>query len=120
MSWKAALLVVAGLTLTGTTGAQSLEIIEGAYELTLADISFPSSSFGTLTFRDCANCAPTSLSVEAETTYATAQGQLPLPAFLSRVAELGNLGAAGATPVTVFYSLASGKVTRVEVHNKDN
>ena len=115
MPWKAAIVVAAVLSLPLAVRAQTLELTEGAWELTLGQVTFPTNTFGVLSFRDCASCTPKTLSVEAETTYATAQGQLPLREFLQRIDDLSS----PATPVTVFYSLSSGRVTRVRVHDDD-
>jgi hypothetical protein len=123
MQGKAAIIIVAMLGLHGPakTDAQTLQIIEGAYELTLGNVYFPSSTVGSVIFRSCAQCESRTLRVDTGTRYLTARGTQPLPDFLDQVAELKTLEIVNDhTPVTVFYSMDSGRVTRISVHDQAN
>ena len=114
-------IALGAFALVGAAAAQTLEIVEGARELELGNVSFPDSTAGTLIFKNCPTCEATALRVSSTTTYSTAQGQQDLPAFLERVAEIDRASAdSDKTPLTVFYSLATGRVTRISVHDDSN
>lgn len=106
------------MALAAAADTRTLEIVEGAHELRFGNVSFPGSITGTVIFKDCASCDSTALRVTAATTYRTARGPAELPAFLERVAELEDAAPdTDSTPVTIFYSMATGRVTRISIHD---
>jgi hypothetical protein len=114
-----ALLAMLGL---GSLGhSQTLELIEGAYELRLGNVTFPRSIADSLIFRSCDDCAPMVLRIDTDTQFSTSEGILPLPDFLDRAAELAGAPATGSrTPLTVYYDLATLRATRVRIHDDDS
>jgi hypothetical protein len=112
------LLVSLALLLTlDTAGAvRVIEQVERAVELTLADLSLPSSDAGTISFSECPNCGVSTHRLTASTVY-KANGTVVAYADLLRVAgEISDKpnGAASAVAV-VFLDLATGRITRIEV-----
>jgi len=103
----------------GHAAAQSLVLLEGAWELTLDRITFPGIAAGSLIFSRCDGCQPESVRVTPDTTYRTSQGPMPLREFQQRVTEARAATVLeGSVPVTVYYSLESGAVTRVALHDQ--
>lgn len=97
--------------------AQTLQLVEGAYELLLADVTLPSSSAGNVVFKMCANCDTQILAVDSGTSYVAQTGPISLDDFRATVAEIrqapdGNQ----TTAVGVFYNLETNRVTRVSLH----
>jgi hypothetical protein len=113
-------IVFTALALSSSAQAQTLEIVEGAHELSLGLVSLPDNTSGTLIFKTCAACEVKSLRVTTSTTYRVATGPLALPELRERVDALKNSSiASDEIPVTVFYSMATGDVTRVSVHDNN-
>jgi hypothetical protein len=104
------------LTLTGPVSGRSLEMIEGAYEAVLADVTFPARPVGNLIVRPCTGCDPVVLSVDASTVYETSAGPVTLPELMDLVDGLRRSAPGAGTAVTVFFALDSNKVTRSVVH----
>jgi hypothetical protein len=108
------------IVLSGHASAQSLVLLEGAWELTLDKVTFPGIAAGSLIFSRCDSCRPEAARVTADTTYSTSQGRVILREFEQRVTEARAATALeGIVPVTVYYSLESGEVTRVALHDDD-
>jgi len=107
------------LLVSGAISAQSLELVESAHELTLTDVTLPSSTSGTLIFRSCAQCDPVALPVNSATTYYSARHAMPLADFNLWVNELRGSPGANATFVTVYRDSSNGRVTRIQVHARD-
>lgn len=95
--------------------AQSLEMVEGAAELSLADISFPGTPGGTVSFTSCETCDIKRLQVDSATVYIGLSGQVTLTEFLNDVAELRTTEAGSQTAVGLFYGLISNRVTRIRL-----
>jgi hypothetical protein len=111
-------LIAVAATLIGTAGARTLEIVEGAYETVLADVTFPGSIAGTLILKMCDTCDAKALAVDSGTVYVGPDGQRkPLAEFLDDVARLRAApGGEQSSAVGVFYSLETDRVTRVRLH----
>jgi hypothetical protein len=108
------------IVLSGHAASQSLVLLEGAWELTLDKVTFPGIAAGSLIFSRCDSCQPEAARVTPDTTYSTARGQVTLDEFQQRVTEARVATALeGVVPVTVYFSLESGDVTRVALHNND-
>jgi len=99
----------------GAHAARTMEYVEGAYELTLADVQFPTTTNSAITFKACELCPPISLTVNAATEYRLGGQPLPLPELNATVAAWRSGGAQDSTAVAVFYDLGSKRVTRVVV-----
>lgn len=113
------LMIAAAGMLIATAGARTLELLEGAYEALLSDVRFPSGSGGTLTVKLCASCESRALRADAATSYFTANGRpLSLAEFLADVDRIRAAGDESSTPVGIFYSLETGRVTRVHLHGE--
>ena len=116
---KLLLIAVAG-ALIGTAGARTIEMLDGAYEATLNEVTLPGGAAGTLIFRpSCSSCEPRVHTVDSDTTYhiGPARRALPLAEFLAQVAELRQLtGSEQAIAVGIFYSLDTNRVTRIRVY----
>ncbi|MDX1562481.1 MAG: hypothetical protein R3305_06115 [Gammaproteobacteria bacterium] len=113
------LLLALATIAVNTAAARSFEMIEGAYEAALGDVTFPASTAGTLIVRLCGNCDPIAMPVSSSTVYKQGSATLPLAEFLNAVAEVrlepnGN----DRTAVSVFYSLDNNRVTRVVLHTQ--
>lgn len=94
-----------------------LEQPERPYELSLAQLTLPSSATGGLTVKECEACAySTHLLTSATTFYVN--NQLLTYADFSRVAgEIRGSRRENAL-VAVFVDIASGRVTRVKLHDR--
>lgn len=120
MKYTASILLAACLGMAGVAAAQSLIMTEGAYELNLRYVTFPGGGAGTLTFRRCDSCNVESARVTPATRYSTSIGLLDQPSFQQRVEEVRDETAVeGNASVTVFYSLQSGDVTRIVLHDSE-
>lgn len=107
------------LALAGPAGAQTLEVIERAYEATLETTSFPTSTVGTLTLRVCDTCELVAMQVSPDTAYIAPDGSMALGEFLAYVDTLRHAPASETTTyVAVFQSIADGRVTRVKLGSK--
>ena len=111
------LIAVAGV-LIGVANARTLELVEGAYEAVLGDVTLPGSADGSIVVRMCATCTPTRLDVDASTRYIGADGrQKPFADFLADAARLSAVtDGERTTGVGVFYNLETGRVTRVRLY----
>lgn len=97
--------------------ARTLELIEGAHEAVLGNVTFPSSTAGLLIVRGCPTCEGTTHPVDADTQYFGTTGRMTLAEFQAHVAELRQApGANQSTAVGIFYSLDNLHVTRVSLH----
>lgn len=110
------ILLAIALTLAFGTAwaARTVELVEGAYELALPAVTFPSSDGGFVRFRPCAECESVALRVGSGTRYFTKAGNLALTDFLLAVDEIRETHENRAF-VVVFYDLASKQVTRIAV-----
>ena len=107
------------LTLVSISAAagQTLELVDGAYEAVLADVTFPSSTAGNLVVKMCATCDGQVLPVDSGTAFVGTTGPMPLQDFLEQVAELRQTSNGNySTAVGVFYNLETNRITRVSLH----
>jgi len=109
-------LLFLGCFSAGIASAQSLEVLEGAAELSLSDITFPSGPIGSATFTECESCESKTLPVDSGTVYLGVSGSVSLADFLDEVAELRTTEKGQDTFVGLFYSLETNRVTRISLH----
>lgn len=99
------------------SAALTLQLVEGAHELFLADVSFPSSIAGNVTFKTCSSCDTQVLPVDSGTAFVGPAGAVSLDEFRATVAELRSMpNGSQTTAVGVFYNLETNRVTRVSLH----
>jgi len=97
--------------------AQTLQLVEGAHELFLADVIFPSSIAGNVTFKICSSCDTQVLPVDSGTAFVGPAGAVSLDEFRNLVAEIRSTPNGNqTTAVGVFYNLETNRVTRVSLH----
>ena len=105
------LLGIALVLALGTAwAARTVDLIEGAYEIALSGVTFPSSVGGFVRVKTCDQCEPVDLSVVSTTRYFTNTGELALGEFLLAVDKAED---ADAAYVVVVYNLQSKQVTRI-------
>lgn len=113
--------IVAALVLLATAAtAHAVRVIEQPerpYELSLAQLTLPSSTSGGLTIKTCETCSYTTHVLTSRTEFYV-NGQLVPFAEFSRIAE--SLGSAQreSTFVGVFVNVESGRVNRVKLRNR--
>lgn len=107
--------VLLTVTIGSAHAARTMEYVEGAYELMLADVQLPASTNGALTFKACALCSSVSLTANSVTEYRLGSQPLPLSELNATVATLRAGAGKDSTAVAVYYDLASKRVTRVVV-----
>lgn len=106
------------LTMCASANAtRVMEQPERPYELSLAQLTLPSSATGGLTIKACEDCAyDTHLLTSATTFYVNNQ---PLPyAEFSRIAGEIRGSRRESAFVAVFVDIASGRVTRVKLRER--
>lgn len=114
---KRSMLIAACASLfLGTAIARTLELIEGAYEVRLTDITLPRQPSGTLTVRPCMTCEARSLRLSAETAYVGPDGAMPLQELVDDIGSLRGTTAGDQAAIFVFYRLGTNQVTRVSLH----
>src|SRR5687768_5765359 len=105
------LLGIALVLAFGTAWAvRTVDLDEGAYELTLASVDFPSSAGGFVRIKSCAECEAEDLRVTSATRYFTNAGELTFAEFLLAIDEAEE---AGGAYVLVLYDLESRQATRI-------
>jgi hypothetical protein len=113
---RLALAFLFALAAAAPAGAvRTIEPVEGVYEFSLADLVLPTATSGRLRVRACATCTQIALQVNASTEYSFGGGKpLSFADFQTAVTQLQQQAGARATGV-VFYSLATKRVTRVNL-----
>jgi hypothetical protein len=116
--YRKLLLIALASTLFGAANARTLEIIEGAYEAVLGDVTLPESADGSIVVRMCGTCVPTRLDVDAGTRYIGADGrQKSFGDFLADAERLrAAAGGERTTGVGIFYEPDNGRVTRIRLY----
>ena len=111
------LIAVALLGLANTAGAlRVLEQVERAAELTLSQLTLPSGTDGTLSFKTCAECRTSSHRVTAVTKYLLDGREVPFEDFLVAVADIRKSRTANErSTAAVYLDIATERVTRVSV-----
>lgn len=113
---RAMITLVLTLALSAAAAARTLELVEGAYEVRLGDVTLPRSAAGSAVFTPCADCDSVGLQVTSSTRYFVSDRALPLPEFLEAVAALREATDDGEeTLVGVFFDLRTNRVTRITV-----
>lgn len=108
--------LVLAFALSGSLLARDLELVESAYELSLAGTLMPGGAAGSVIFRPCDACDTVSLRVDSGTRYYLDNRPLTLADFLAGVDDIRKRnGAAENTSVTVYYALRNRQVTRISV-----
>jgi hypothetical protein len=97
------------------SAARTLEVVEGAYELALPVVTFPTADGGFVRFRPCTECDAVALGVTSQTRYFTRAGELGRADFLVAVDDIRQTQENRAL-VIIFYDLASKRVTRIAVN----
>jgi len=110
------ILLALGLSSIGIISAQSLELVEGAAELSLSDISFPNSTAGTVSFAECEACESKQMQINSETEFLGISGPVSFADFLDNVAELRMTVEGQDTFVSLFFDLSTNRVTRIRLH----
>jgi hypothetical protein len=108
--------IALGLASIKIASAQSLDIVEGAAELSLSDITFPNNPAGIVSFSECEACESKQIPLDPEATFVGISGPVSLDAFLADVAELRTTEAGRDTFVSLFYNLTTNRVTRIRLH----
>jgi hypothetical protein len=117
MTRKILLTLALLLTLDTAHAVRVLEQVERAVELTLGDLTLPAGDGGTISFSECATCGISTHRTTSETVYQANRQILPLGEFLRVVAEIRERSTGNSNTVAaVFLDIATGRVTRVEIH----
>ncbi len=96
--------------------ARDLEMIEGAYEVSLGETNMPGSIAGTATFRTCATCDTIGMRVNGNTVFQVGGAPMALPDFLIAVDDIrDSAGGNASTLVAIYYALDSNTITRINV-----
>lgn len=107
------LLTVAAAT---CVSARTLEVTEGAYELSLGEFNVPRSRVGTASFRICSTCETVALSVTTRTLYEISGRAYDYPDFIELVTKIRQRdGGNSTTDVSVFFGLDSKLITKIAV-----
>lgn len=113
---KSIVTLLLALAAATCASARTLEVIEGAYEVSLGEFNVPRSRVGTASFRTCSTCKTVALSVTTRTRYEISGRAYDYPDFIELVTKIRQRdGGNGTTDVSVFYGLDSNLVTRIAV-----
>ena len=113
---KPIIATVLAFTIGAAASARTLDLVEGAYELTLGEVSMPRSPVGTAAFRTCTSCKTIALTVTTRTRYEINGRTYYLPDFLELVTKIRQRdGGNGTTTVGVYYGIDSKQITRIAV-----
>jgi hypothetical protein len=106
------------LGLLNTAGAvRVLEQVERPFELTLSQLTLPTSTTGTLSFKECADCRTMSPRVTPATTYVLNDRPVTLEELQASVAQISRTrGGPQSTTVGVFLDITTGRVTRIRLN----
>lgn len=114
-----AIFAIMALLLGGISSAwagRALVQTEDAYELVLGEVRLPRAITGSVRFRACPKCRPTSLRVTGATTYSVNGTPLEFPDFLEAVEAIRKLdGGNRNTAVYVFFDIESRRINRLHV-----
>jgi hypothetical protein len=105
------------LTFSAANGARLMEQPERPYELSLAQITLPSSASGAVTIKPCESCPYTTHVLTSATEFYINDQPLPYAEFSQLASEL--LGSRRERAfVTVFVDVTSERVTRVKLRDR--
>ena len=108
-SRKLLLLVLFGLSLAA---AADFRTITEAYEVDLNDLRLPGSEYGTLTFKQCADCEIQTLRVTGKTRYLINNRDFPLAEFKNQLKLVSNRK---YHIVTVLHHLEADTIEAIKV-----
>ena len=114
MKFLTALIAAAGI-LAGTVYARDLEMVEGAYEVKLGNVTLPRSSAGNTLLRTCDSCDTVGLRVDGQTVFQVSGQPLLLADFLKAVDDIHDRAGGNESLVAVYYDLDTRVVTRINV-----
>lgn len=101
---------------SATQAQPALELKEASYELTLENVTLPSSTVGTVIFRECPECATHSMPVNPATRYFVDGVELSFDKFRAAADTLrSSLGPDLAVGVYVHYALDTSAVNRIRL-----
>jgi hypothetical protein len=103
------------LLAAGAAAQNDFELIEGAYESSLANVIMPNNAGGVVVFKTCRACESTGRAVDSRTRYLLGDRELPLADFLVAVEEIRASPGAQAAFVGVYYDLKTNAITRIMV-----
>ena len=102
-------LTILGLSLSA---AADFRTITEAYEVDLSDLRLPGSEYGTVTFKQCADCDAQTVRVTVQTRYLINDRDFALVEFKEQLKRLGN----GKDPsVAVLHHLESNTIKAIKV-----
>ncbi len=108
-SRKLLVLVLLGLSLAA---AADFKTITEAYEVDLSDLRLPGSEYGTLTFKQCADCEAQTLRVTSKTRYVINGRDFALAEFKKQLKHIRNRKDQN---VSVLHHLESNTIKAVKV-----
>ena len=111
--------VVLSLIIGGSAAARTLEVLEGAYELTLAEIVMPLSPVGTAFVTACPTCSSIGVPVTPNTRYEINGRSMPLRDFLEEVAAIRVRSDGNESGVGLLYDLQTSQATKIFVIAKN-
>ncbi len=92
---------------TPAQGAQFMEVLEDAYEVSAADVQLPAEQGRTMYVKTCADCAPTAMQTDEKTNFFEEDGTVAYTEFRDLLKD--NYDSA----VYVFYRTGTNEVTRI-------
>jgi hypothetical protein len=104
-------LAAAALGLVGAGARAGITNVENAYESSADHVSLPSVASGQVVVSECSGCKPVVLHANAATLYLI--GAKNPPVTLEEMRKALRAPGADKRPLTVFYRLDNGNVTRV-------
>lgn len=114
-------IVAALVLLLAAASAHAVRVIEQPerpYELSLAQVTLPSSTSGGLSIKQCSDCTYTTHVLTNRTEFYI-NGQLMPFAEFKRIADELRGAQRESTFVGVFVDVESGRVTRVKLRNRN-
>lgn len=115
------ILTILTLALAAGASARTLEIHEGAFELTLAEVLMPRTESGTTFVRTCVSCPTVGLRVDEHTRYTIAGRRYSLREFREAIDDIrSHDGGNSSTFVGVFYDLKTTRVSGIDVFPQPN
>ncbi len=100
-------IVILGL---GVSAAADFTTVTAAYEVAVSDLRLPRSTGGTLSFKECSDCAAQTLRVSGETRYVLNDRSYTLVEFTKQVKGVSNKKDETAT---VMHHLESNTITAI-------
>jgi len=113
------LLALALLCAVQTAGAvRVIKLIERPFELSVGDLSLPSETTGTLTFKPCDGCRAEIRRLSTSTAFLLNGGPVDFATFSAVVNDLRSKPATANHPAAVFLDIETGRVTRLSIYRR--